>query len=1145
MKTIPEARVGVYVCHCGSNIGGTVDVFEVAKFASSLPQVTVAREYKYMCSSTGQEMIKRDIEQLGVNRVVVAACSPRMHEPTFRSVLSEAGLNAYLLNMANIREHCSWITRDKAVGTDKARRLVSGAVGRVIWQQPLTVREAPVMPTTLIVGGGIAGIQAALAIADAGYQVFLVEKETSIGGRMAQLDKTFPTLDCSACILTPKMVQVARHPNITLLTNSEVEDVSGYVGNFQVRVRQHARFVDIQKCSGCGECTAVCPVSVPQQFDQKLSERKAVYRLFPQAIPAAFAIDKKGVAPCRAACPAGVNVQGYVALIRAGKYAEALALIRRELPFPSVCGRVCPHPCEAACTRDGLEGGISIMALKRFVADWEREQQMLGSDDAEEPSGPARKPDGPKVAVVGSGPAGLACAYQLAHTGHAVTVFEALPVAGGMMTVGIPEYRLPRDVLQYDIDRIRESGVEIVTNSALGREFTLDDLFARDFGAVFLAIGAHRSQRLKIPGGELAGVYDGLSFLRRVNLNFGEPPGSTSEPGSPPKIRGDKVLVIGGGNTAVDAARTALRLGAESVTIIYRRSRVEMPVSPWEIEAAEEEGVRIELLAAPTRILGEGRVAAVECERMKLGEPDASGRRRPVPIPGSDFTLPADVVILAIGQTPNLSGVDGLEVTSAGLIWADPDTGETSRAGVFAGGDAAGDPATVVNAVAAGNRAAESIDRYLRGQELRGERFFGTKPEHIAQKELTPDIPIFPRSEMPMMAPNLRKSGFDEVELGYDESTARHEASRCLDCAACSECLECIKVCSPGAIDHAMADSLLDLDVGTIILATGHKFYDPTRSPQYHYGRFPNILDSMEFERMCNASGPTGGEILTADGRTPESMVFIHCVGSRDNHANTYCSRLCCMHAMKQAHLAKERTGADVYELYIDIRAAGKGYEEFYERVQREGVIFIRGRGAEVIPMNGKLVVKAEDTGLGRPIILPVDMVVLVTGMEAHSSSDQVAKTFHITRDKDGFFLEAHPKLRPFNTNTDGIFLAGTCQAPRDIPDTVAHANAAAAEAMSLMGRGKVIIEPTVAEIDPATCSGCRICNSLCAYSAISYNPLTNVSEVNPALCKGCGTCVAACPSGAAYAWHFSDEQIFAEIEGLLADSQWEMAVSG
>jgi heterodisulfide reductase subunit A len=1146
MNQRDNARIGVYVCHCGSNIAGTVDVRDVAAYAAKLPHVSVAREYKYMCSSTGQEMIKQDIEQFGLNRVVVAACSPRMHEPTFRTVLAEAGLNAYLLNMANIREHCSWITRDKNVGTLKARQLVSGAVSRVVWQEPLTAREVPVNPTTLIVGGGIAGIQAALSIAEAGYQVFLVEKDMSIGGRMAQLDKTFPTLDCSACILTPKMVQAARHPNITLLTNSEVVEVAGYVGNFQATVRRKARYVDLAKCSGCGECTAVCPVSVPHEFDQQLSQRKAVYRLFPQAIPAAFAIDKKGVAPCRAACPAGVNVQGYVALIRAGKYSEALELIRRDLPFPGVCGRICPHPCEAACTRDGLEGGVSIMALKRFVSDWEREHETPEQRELAVLRGPAARPKGPKVAVVGAGPAGLTCAYQLAKKGYAVSVFEAMPMAGGMMAVGIPEYRLPRDVLEHDIDYIRSHGVEIITNSALGKQFTVDDLLERGFKSVFIAIGAHRGQKMKIPGEDLVGVYDGITFLRRVNTGVWDPKlkssrrGPVDDPRAVPEMLRGKVVVIGGGNTAVDAARTVLRLGAESVTIVYRRGREEMPVNPWEIAAAEEEGVRLELLAAPIRVLGEGRVSGVECSRMTLGEPDSSGRRRPVPIPDSAFVIPADAVIAAIGQTPELSGAEGLRVTPNGVLWADPNTCETTRPGVFAGGDSAGNRATVVDAVAAGNRAAESIDRYLRGEDILTDRTFGVPDERIVRKQLSEEMPIFPRVQMPELPLGTRMSGFTEVELGYDAGMAQREASRCLDCAVCSECLECVKACSPGAIDHAMKDEWVDLDVGTIILATGHKFYNPTRSPQYHYGRFPNILDSMEFERMCNASGPTGGEILTTDGRIPESIVFIHCVGSRDSHANTYCSRMCCMHAMKQAHLAKERTGADVYELYIDIRAAGKGYEEFYERVQREGVIFIRGRGAEVIPMGGKLVVRAEDTGLGRPIILPVDMVVLVTGMEPHQDADSVAKTFHVTRDRDGFFLEAHPKLRPFNTNTDGIFLAGTCQAPRDIPDTVAHANAAAAEAMSLMGRGKVVIEPTIAEIDAEICSGCRVCNNLCAYSAISYDPERNVSVVNPALCKGCGTCVAACPSGAAYAWHFSEQQIFAEIEGLLAVSAWQ-----
>ena len=1136
-------RVGVYICHCGSNIAGTVDVVDAAAYAATLPHVAVAREYKYMCSSTGQEMIKHDIAEFGLNRVVVAACSPRMHEPTFRSVLAEAGLNPYLLAIANIREHCSWITKDKAVGTPKAKTLIAGAVNRVIWQEPLVEREVPVTPVALIVGGGIAGIQASLAIADAGYKVYLVEKDTSIGGRMAQLDKTFPTLDCSACILTPKMVQVARHPNITLLTNAEVEDVSGYVGNFKVKVHQRARYVDLSKCSGCGECAAVCPVSVPHEFDQRLSRRKAIYRLFPQAIPGAYAIDKKGVSPCRAACPAGVNAQGYVALIRAGKYEEALALIREKLPFPGICGRVCTHPCETACSRANLEGPVAIAALKRFVADWELEHKRSEETMPVSPIASARGSAG-RVAIVGAGPAGLACAYQLARKGYAVTVFEALPVAGGMMAVGIPEYRLPRDILEYEINQIRKLGVEIVTNSALGRHFNLDDLFRRGYQAVFLAIGAHKGQKLGVPGEDLPGVREGIAFLRETNLSLWPKPDvqrpeiSTAKraaTGASGTLFLGKVAVIGGGNTAVDVARTAVRLGAESVTIVYRRSRAEMPVNPGEIEEAEKEGVKVEFLAAPKRVLGEKYVTGLECVRMQLGEPDASGRRRPLPIPGSEFTMAVDTVIAAIGQVPDAGVLPNVALTPWGTIQADELTCETSRPGVFAGGDAVGGNAIVIEAVAWGNRAAESIDRYLRGVNIRENRERYIPQERVVHKEVSEETPLFPRNSMPMLPVEQRKGVFAEVELGFSEEQARREAERCLDCATCSECMECVKACSPGAIDHTMQDRYIDLDVGTIILATGHKFFTPERLPQYHYGRFPNILDSMEFERMCSASGPTGGEILTTDGRVPESICFIHCVGSRDAHANTYCSRLCCMHAMKQAHLAKERTGADVYELYIDIRAPGKGYEEFYERVQREGVIFIRGRGVEIIPQNGKLVVKAEDTGLGRPIILPVDMAILVTGMEPHKDADKVAKTFHVTRDKDGFFLEAHPKLRPFNTNTDGIFLAGTCQAPRDIPDTVAHANAAAAEAMSLMGKGKVVIEPTIAEIVEELCSGCRVCNDLCAYSAISYDPVAKVSRVNAALCKGCGVCVAACPSGAAQAKGYTDQQIFAEIEGIMA----------
>ena len=705
--------------------------------------------------------------------------------------------------------------------------------------------------------------------------------------------------------------------------------------------------------------------------------------------------------------------------------------------------------------------------------------------------------------------------------------------------------------------------MEIVTSSALGRDFTLDDLFRQGYRAVFLGIGAHREQKLKAPGEGLPGVLDGLTFLREIALagDRGTRPGEGRIAASPPRregmplgsaeaLRNDRfqqpsaqaahlgrVAVIGGGKTAVDAARSALRLGAKEVTIFYRRTRAGMPVGATELAEAEAEGVRIEPLAVPLRFEGESRVEAIACVRAVLGEPDVSGRGRPEPVPGSEFRVAIDTAIIAIGRLPDIGPVEGVALTGGGTLVADMETCETSRPGVFAGGDAVGGgPATVIDAVAAGNRGAESIDRYLKGLDLRAGRVFRVPQEQIARKLVSEELRVCYRAELPTLPPVERVRSFAEIELGLDEATARREAERCLDSAVCSECLACVKACGPDAIDHRMREETFDLKVGTIILATGHQFFDPARLPQYHYGRVANILDSMDFERMCSASGPTGGEILTADGRMPESIVFIHCVGSRDAHTHPYCSRLCCMHAMKQAHLAKERTGAEVVELYIDIRAPGKGYEEFYEQVQQEGVIFVRGRVAEVIPMGGRLVVRAEDMSQGHPIMLPADLVVLVTGMEPHVDSERVAQTFHVTRDKDGFFLEAHPKLRPFNTNTDGIFLAGTCQAPRDIPDTVAHASAAAAGAMSLMGRGAVVIEPSSAEIDADLCGGCRICNNLCAYAAISFDPVRRISEVNPALCKGCGTCIAACPSGAAQAKYDNDRQIFAEIEGILAD---------
>jgi len=655
-STMEAPKIGVYVCHCGSNIAGTVDVQQVVEFAKKLDSVVIAREYKFMCSDPGQNMIKEDIKNLKLNRVVVASCSPLLHEPTFRHAVQEAGLNPYLFEMANIREHCSWTTEDHEKATEKAKALVSAAVKRVRYHQPLETKEVPVNPATLIVGGGIAGIQAALEIADAGHKVYLVEKEPSIGGHMIQFDKTFPTLDCSACILTPKMTSVGSHSNIELMTYSQVEDVSGFIGNFKVKVRKKARYVDGEKCNGCGVCMEKCPWKAPSEFDLGLGERKAIYTPFPQAVPNIPVIDKE-------------------------------------------------H-----------------------------------------------------------------CVY------------------------------------------------------------------------------------------------------------------------------------------------------------------------------------------------------------------------------------------------------------------------------------------------------------FLRGR-----------------------------------------------------------------------CRACEKFCERGAIDFEQQDKIVEIEVGNIIIATGYDPFDPTPIVKYGYGRYPNVYTALEFERLCNAAGPTGGKIVLRDGSEPKSVAIIHCVGSRDENYHRYCSRVCCMYALKYSHLIKEKTEADVYQMYIDMRCFGKGYEEFYERLSKEGVKFIRGKVAEVTDRaltneeKGKLIVCGEDTLLGQVIRVPVDMVILCIALEPRSDAKQVAQLFRISQGADGFFIERHPKLDPVATMTDGIFIAGCCQGPKDIPDTVAQASAAATRVLSLISKGKVELEATVAVIDEDKCSGCRVCNIFCPYNAIEFIEDKEVSRINEALCKGCGTCVAACPSAAITQKHFTTEQIMAEIEGVLA----------
>jgi heterodisulfide reductase subunit A len=649
-----EPRIGVYVCHCGLNIAGSVDCAEVAKFAGTLPHVVLAQDNRYTCSDQGQAGIKKDIKEQKLNRVVVASCSPRLHEPTFRKTCEDAGLNKYLFEMANIREHCSWVhLYDRKAGTEKAKDLVKMAVAKATLLQPAEEIEVPITRRTLVIGGGVAGIQAALDLADTGYKVYLVEKEASIGGMMARIDKTFPTMDCSICILAPKMSDVGHHPNVELLTYSEVAEVKGYIGNFHVKVLKKARYVT-KDCSACGECTEVCPIVTANEFDVGLATRHGIYTPFAQAVPSTYAIDM------------------------------------------SLC--------------------------------------------------------------------------------------------------------------------LNKNGVVV--------------------------------------------------------------------------------------------------------------------------------------------------------------------------------------------------------------------------------------------------------------------------------------------------------------------------------------CDKCSKACERQAIDFEMKPEVQEIEVGTIVVATGADVFDPSVLPDYGYGRFPNVITSLEFERLINAGGPSAGHLIRpSDKQIPKRVAFVQCVGSRsDKVGKLYCSNVCCMNTIKDSLLIKEHwPETEIYVFYVDIRAYGKGFEDLYKRARKEGVVFIRGLPAEIREdkRTRNLWLIGENT-LKREIYkTSADMVILSIGLEARKDSETIQRLLTLSRNQDGFFLEAHPKLRPVDAATGGIFFAGCAESPKDIKDSVTQASAAAARAGILMAKGKVTVEAITPIPFPDKCKACGLCVKVCPYNALTLDKNKKEVTVIQAACGGCGTCAAECTFGALTQSHFTDEQIIAQIDAI------------
>jgi heterodisulfide reductase subunit A-like polyferredoxin len=904
----------------------------------------------------------------------------------------------------------------------------------------------------LVVGGGIAGMQASLDLADQGFKVYLVEKNSAIGGKMAQLDKTFPTNDCAMCTISPKLVETGRHPNITIMTNSEVIDVAHEAGNFSARIQHNPRYIDPLKCIACGDCTKVCPVFVPDKFNESLAQHNAVYKLYPQAVPNAFSIEKLGIAPCRDACPAGQRAQGYIALIREGRWQDALRVIKMDNPFPGICGRICNHRCETACNRGQVDEPINIRALKRFVTDkvYAEARQPLAPL-------PITCPDKP-VAIIGAGPCGLTAAQDLIKDGFPVTIFEAMPVAGGMLRLGVPEFRLPVDIIEREVQDIIDLGVDLRLNQQVNN---LDDLFDQGYSAVLIAVGAHEGIRLPIPGSNLNGVLINTRFLRDVRLGKYQPISDGQLPIDDVLPLGKNVLVLGGGNVAIDVARTAVRLGSK-VSMAFLESQNSMPAHPWEVEAAVAEGIALYPGRSFERVVGNdtGHVIGVECLHVSSFSFDETGRLTVEKTADSAHILHCDTVIFSVGQRAGLAFIPddaGVGLTTRKTIAINPNTFAATRPGVFAAGDSVSGTSFVIEAVDSGHKSAQTMIRYLKGEYLEPPPKPDLPVVHLSRTEIDAritrgEIKLHPRQPLIELPINQRIDNFSEVENGYDDVSAQAEAARCLACGICSECMSCVFACGVNAIYHDMPTSEETIQVGAVILAPGFQVFQAELSEEFGLGRFPNVVTSLQFERLLSASGPTLGHIQRpSDNQTPKRIAFLQCVGSRDQQ-HDYCSSVCCMYATKEAIMAKEHEHHLVIQIFMmDMRAFSKGYWSYYQRARDNyGIQYTRCRISAIHqdPHTHNLFIGYQDESDQQHLEI-FDMVVLSVGMEIPEATRQLGHRLGIDLDEYGFCKTT--QFNPLETNRPGIFAAGPFCEPKDIPESVVEASAAAAAVAALL----------------------------------------------------------------------------------------------